>query len=347
MKSRTILGQERRRDGNRKHFEDHGPDILAKSDAMQRVLQMVDSVALAAHTSVLIQGESGTGKGLIARRIHNRSEKRPGAAFAEINCTSLAEGLLECEIFGCEKDAISGARVSRRGLLDTAEGGTAFLDEIGEMPPRIQGKLLHVLEQRTFRRIGSSKEMKLNARVVTSTNKDLAAEVKSGRFRLDLYHRLDVFNLRIPPLRERRDDIVPLAEEFLTLLATEMNRSVLGLHPHAERALRAHDYPGNVRELRNLMERAVILSSREMIGRAEIVLPPPPRQEPTSLDFFAVRLDDSGQPPTLDGLEAQYVSRLLTFAQGNRAKVARLLGVSYPTVVKKIADYRLEKVGSR
>jgi two-component system response regulator AtoC len=332
-----------------KQTQDEGDvNITAKSAAMQRVLEMVERVALAVHTSVLIHGESGTGKGLIARRIHNRTPGRSVAPFAAINCASLPESSLDGELFGYEKGTGPDAKTThRRGLLDVADGGTLLLDEIAEMHPGIQGKLMKMLEERTFRRLGGTKEIKLNARIVAATNRDLAFEVQHGRFRLDLYHRLNVFDLRIPPLRERREDIVPLAKEFLTLVSRDMNRGALGLHSRAEKLLRAHDYSGNVRELKNLIERAVILSTGDVIGPNEIVLPPPPQQEPSSLDFFAVRLDEAGQPPTLDGLEAQYIARLLTFAQGNRTKVARLLGVSYPTVIKKIADYRLNLDGSR
>jgi len=320
--------------------------FTAKSDAMQRVLEMVERVALAVHTSILIHGESGTGKSLIARQIHNKTPGRSAGPFASINCASLAESSIEIELFGYERGAAPDGKTQRPGLFDAAEGGTLFLDEIGEMHPGAQGKLMKILEERTFKRLGGTKGIRLNARIVAATNKDLAFEVKHGRFRADLYHRLNVFNLRIPSLRERREDIVPLAKEFLISVGKDMNRDVPALHSRAERVLRAHDYPGNVRELRNIIERAVILSTGDVIGPDEIVLPPPPGLEP-SLDFFAVRLDAAGQPPTLDGLEAQYIARLLAFAQGNRTKVARLLGVSYPTVVKKMADYRLDRDRSR
>ena len=320
----------------------HGEPVLVESGPMREVVQMVDKVALSEDTTVLIQGESGTGKELIANMIHQKTPGRCLQPFIEINCASLPDNLLESELFGYEKGAFTDAKAQKRGLFEAADHGTLFLDEIGEMPAGTQAKLLKALEEMTFRRLGGTRDLKVDVRVIAATNKDLAAEVKRGAFRLDLYHRLDVFHLRLPPLRERREDIVPLARKFLAMFGSRMKKPKLLLAKETERMLTSYDYPGNVRELRNLIERAVILSSGPTIGSECIVLSGPTR-DPDSSDFFSVKLEESGQPPTLDRLEAQYIVRLLEFAQGNRSHAARLLGVSYPTIAKKISDYGLAK----
>jgi DNA-binding NtrC family response regulator len=320
-----------------------GDLVLGESVSIREVVQMVEKVALAEDTTVLIQGESGTGKELVANLIHQKTPRRSLQPFIEINCASLPENLLESELFGYEKGAFTDAKAQKRGLFEAADQGTLFLDEIGEMKPGTQAKLLKVLEEMTFRRLGGTRDLKVDLRVIAATNKDLAAEVKRGTFRLDLYHRLDVFHLRLPPLRERRDDIVPLAKKFLAMFASRMKKPNLVLARETERILAAYDYPGNVRELKNLIERAVILSTGETIGPESIVLSGPSRDAADSAEFFAVELDASGQPPSLDRLEALYIAKLLSFAQGNRTQVARLLGVSYPTIAKKIADYGLTK----
>jgi DNA-binding NtrC family response regulator len=205
-----------------------------------------------------------------------------------------------------------------------------------------QAKLLKVLEEMTFRRLGGTRDLSINVRVVAATNKELADEVEQGRFRLDLYHRLDVFHLRVPPLRERREDILPLATHFLTRFSTRMRKPASKFAPETERLLLAYDYPGNVRELRNIVERAVILSTGERIDPDCIVISGPSRAAvPAPPSFFAIDVDPAGKPPDLEALERAYIARLLVFTSGNRTAVARLLGVSYPTIAKKIADYGL------
>jgi len=320
-----------------------GDLALGESAAIRDVVQMVEKVALSEDTTVLIQGESGTGKELVANLIHRKTPGRCLMPFIEINCASLPENLLESELFGYEKGAFTDAKAQKRGLFEAADQGTLFLDEIGEMRPGTQAKLLKVLEEMTFRRLGGTRDLKVDLRVIAATNKDLAAEVKRGAFRLDLYHRLDVFHLRLPPLRERRDDIVPLARKFVAMFALRMKKHKLVFARETEKILGSYDYPGNVRELKNLVERAVILSTGDTIGPESIVLSGPSGDGPDAAGFFAVELDESGQPPTLERLEAMYIAKLLAFAQGNRTQVARLLGVSYPTIAKKIADYGLGK----
>jgi two-component system response regulator AtoC len=341
LEAKRLQRQVRNLKGREKAAQ--GDLVLGESTAIREVVQKVEKVAVSEGTTVLIQGESGTGKELVANLIHQKTPGRCLQPFIEINCASLPENLLESELFGYEKGAFTDAKAQKRGLFEAADGGTLFLDEIGEMQPGTQAKLLKVLEEMTFRRLGGTRDLKVDVRVIAATNKDLAGEVKRGAFRLDLYHRLDVFHLRLPPLRDRRDDILPLARKFVDMFATRMKKPMLVLALETERILRAYDYPGNVRELRNLVERAVILSSSERIGPESIVLSGPTSDDVSSSQFFSIGLDEAGQPPTLDRLEAQYIARLLSFAQGNRTQVARLLGVSYPTVAKKIADYGLGK----
>jgi two-component system response regulator AtoC len=321
-----------------------GDFVAGSSPAIAHVLDMVDKVAHAADTTVLIQGESGTGKQLIANLVHRRTPVRSEQPLVEINCASLPENLLESELFGFERGAFTDAKAQKRGLFEGADGGTLFLDEIGEMPPGTQAKLLKVLEEMSFRRLGGTRDLKVNVRVIAATNKDLAAEVKRGTFRLDLYHRLDVFHLRLPPLRERPEDIAPLAAHFLSMFSKRMRKPGLSFSAEADRILRGYAYPGNVRELKNLVERAVILSATPVIGSDSIVLSGPALEGAATSLFFSLDTDAvTGKPPTLEQLEREYIARLLDHAQGNRTQVARLLGVSYPTVAKKIADYGLAK----
>jgi transcriptional regulator with GAF, ATPase, and Fis domain len=315
-------------------------EFLVVSAPMKAVLEQVDKVAESVTTTVLIQGETGTGKELIARRVHHLSPGRSAEPFVEINCASLPENLLESELFGYERGAFTDARQSKRGLFEAADRGTLFLDEVGELTASTQAKLLKVLEEQVFRRLGGTRDLKVDVRVVAATNKDLVMAVDKGSFRLDLYHRLDVFHLHLPPLRERREDVLPLARLFLRKFARGMGRPVKEFAPGAARILESYVYPGNVRELRNLVERAVILAGgAETIGPECIVLSGAGPAGTAAGTFFSVGLDDRKQPPTLADLEKLYLIRLLDFAAGNRAQVARLLGVSYPTVAKKISDY--------
>jgi two-component system response regulator AtoC len=318
-----------------------GDFVPGASAAMRKVIDMVDKVAEATETTVLIQGESGTGKELIADLIARRTPGRKDGPFVEINCASLPETLLESELFGYERGAFTDAKAQKRGLFEAADGGTLLLDEVGEMPMSLQAKLLKVLEELTFRRLGGTRDLSVDVRVVAATNKELADEVKKGTFRLDLYHRLDVFHIRVPPLRARREDVMPLARHFLEKFAARMRKSATRFAPATERLLLAYDYPGNVRELRNVIERAVILSSQEEVGPDCIVLSGSAGAPAVPAAFFSVELDGEGKPPNLGALERAYIARLLELTGGNRTAVARLLGVSYPTVAKKISDYGL------
>ena len=312
-----------------------------RSAAMREALDRLRAVAGSPSTSVLLQGESGTGKEVVARLLHAETPGRSEEAFVELNCAALSESLLESELFGHERGAFTDAKSSKRGLLEIADGGTLFLDEIGELPATVQAKLLRVLETMTFRRVGGTRDLTTDVRIVAATNRDLAAEVTAGRFRLDLFHRLDVFHLTVPPLRDRREDIAPLARHLLEQLAQRLSRTPPQLSAEAEAALLAYPWPGNVRELRNALERALILERGGSIGpRALLLGPTTPSAAavPTPADvFFSLRLIE-GRPPTLDELEKAYIERLLAHTGGNRTQAARLLGVSYPTIAKKITD---------
>ena len=246
--------------------------LVATSGAMRRVLATIKRVAAVPGTTVLIQGESGVGKELVARGIHERSA-RAGKQFVAINCAALSENLLEAELFGYERGAFTGADVKgKAGLFEVADGGTVFLDEVGEMPLALQTKLLRALQERRFRRVGGLGDVEVDVRVVAATNRDLRAEVAAGRFRQDLYFRLRVVPLQVPPLRDRPEDILPLAEHLLKRLAPELGRPGLKLSAEAEAAMTTYAWPGNVRELSNAIERAVIGAEGDQIRPADLVM---------------------------------------------------------------------------
>jgi transcriptional regulator with GAF, ATPase, and Fis domain len=242
--------------------------IVGRSGSMRRLMQLVQRVG-PQDTTVLVLGESGTGKELVARAVHQCSPRR-SKPFMAINCAALTETLLESELFGHEKGAFTGAITQKKGKLEAAEGGTVFLDEIGELAPQLQAKLLRVLQQREFERVGSTKTLPLNVRIVAATNRDLAGEVKKGAFREDLYHRLNVVALRTPSLRERPEDVPLLAEHFLRKSAQRIGRPIAGISPEAERLLIRYSWPGNVRELENAMERGVVLTETEWLMAADL-----------------------------------------------------------------------------
>jgi two-component system response regulator AtoC len=313
----------------------------SQSPAMREVLERARRVAQSPSTSVLLQGESGTGKEIVARFIHDQTPGRHEEAFVELNCAALSEGLLESELFGHERGAFTDAKASKRGLLELAAGGTLFLDEVGELGPQLQAKVLRALETTAFRRVGGTRDLSADVRIIAATNRNLDEEVRAGRFRLDLFHRLDVFQLTLPPLRERREDIAALARWLLERIAQRLLKPIPSLSTEALRILTGYDYPGNVRELRNILERAVILEISGTIEPDSLLLGSGKSGHPPADAFFSVGLA-GGEPPTLADLEKLYIERLLEHASGNRSQVARLLDVSYPTIAKKIADYGIK-----
>jgi DNA-binding NtrC family response regulator len=309
--------------------------MIGVSAALLRVKETITAVG-PSNINVLIQGESGSGKELVARAVHEASE-RAGRNFVAVDCCTLQEKLFESELFGHERGAFTGADRQKRGLIEGAEGGTLFLDEIGEIDPAIQAKLLRVLETGVFRRLGGTKDLQANIRVVAATNRDLAAMSRQGGFRSDLYYRLSTFVVEVPPLRSRRDDIPYLATHFIQNhnFSKRINKS---LASETIRRLTAYDWPGNVRELRNVVERAIILSQDSSSIR------------PEHLAFGAGNEENSVKvtlsfehEPTLEQLEAEYLRLQLAKQSGHRAKVAEVLGVSERNIYRLIQRYKLSE----
>ena len=304
--------------------------IIGDSGRMQEVLSLVRRVA-PSDATVLIRGESGTGKELIARALHYASP-RAGGPLVKVNCAALAESLLESELFGHEKGAFTGAVASRKGRFELADGGSIFLDEIGDLPPHLQVKLLRVLQEREFERVGSSRPVKVDVRLLAATHRDLEALVREGRFREDLYYRINVVTIVLPPLRERREDLPPLIEHFLRGFAGKNGKTVRGLTREAREALLRYDYPGNIRELENLIERAVVLTRDDVIGVEDLPLV---LEAPASGS-----VDEAGLIAAVEGLERRMIREALTKADGTQTRAAELLGIS-----ERVLRYKLKKYG--
>jgi DNA-binding NtrC family response regulator len=306
------------------------PLVLGRSPGMLAVLRTVERIA-GSEANILIEGESGTGKGLMAQAIHQQSPRARGP-FLVINCSGFQDQLLESELFGHERGAFTGATGLKQGLFEVAGQGTLFLDEVAEMSPAMQAKLLQVLDSREFRRVGGTRVHRADVRIIAATNKDLAQEVQAARFREDLYYRLNVVSLAIPPLRERKEDIPLLIEHFLKQFGTSYTRKTLS--PEALQLLTDYAWSGNVRELGNLVERLVILTPGDLIGpedlpsafRASQGAPPLPPRGPVSLAE----------------MERAHVARILAETGGRKLQAARLLGIDIKTLNKKIKDYRIE-----
>jgi two-component system, NtrC family, response regulator HydG len=310
--------------------------VIGSSPAWRKVGEMVEQIA-PSRATVLITGESGTGKELIAGLIHQLST-RADRPFVTLNAAALPATLLEAELFGHEKGAFTGAQQRKLGRFELADGGTLFLDEIGDMPPEVQVKILRVLQDGTFERLGSTRTLQVDVRVVAATNQDLMQEVEAGRFRLDLYYRLNVISLRLPALRERREDIPLLVAHFLRKYAVQNNKEVSGIQQQALQFLQLADWPGNVRELENVIERAVVLAKEPIIGIAEL---PAPFQEkelpPTPSDHFALPLN-----ATLADIEREAIAQALQHTGGNRQATARSLNIGLATLYRKLKEYRLQ-----
>ena len=300
--------------------------MVGDSTVIRDLSETIRRVAASATTRVLLLGESGTGKGLVARSIHNRSARAKGP-FVEVNCASLPEQLIEAELFGTEKGAFTGAHQRRLGLVALADGGTLFLDEIGEMPLALQAKLLHFLENGSYRPIGSGQARVAEVRVVAATNRDLAAEVRAGRFREDLYYRLAVIQLKLPALRERGGDIVALARHFAVKLAAESGVPPITLDEAATRLFERHGWPGNVRQLKNLVERLTILHPGRAISPAEL---------PPEMTDGAARSADAALDDRLDASERHLLTDALARAGGQKGRAAELLGISRHSLKRRL-----------
>jgi two-component system response regulator PilR (NtrC family) len=315
----------------------HPKDVLGRSRAMKQILDLVQRIA-SGRSTVLITGESGTGKERIARAVHDLSDRRD-KPFLVVNCGAIPETLVESELFGHERGAFTGASSRKLGIFREAEGGTVLLDEVGELPPPVQVKLLRVLQERKVRGVGEANETSIDVRVLAATNRVLEDEVRAGTFRQDLYYRLNVIRVEVPPLRDRREDVDELATHFLDRCAREQNKAIRAFSPDAARALDAYDFPGNVRELENIVERAVTLASGPLIGLGDL-----PHEvggavaQPTPA---LVELPSSGCD--LDGVLGEVERRLILQALersgGVRTSAAKLLGVTFRSL-----RYRMQKL---
>jgi transcriptional regulator with PAS, ATPase and Fis domain len=300
-------------------------DIVSRSAPMQRALDLARS---AAHTSstILILGESGTGKELLARAIHAESDRKTGP-FVAVSCAALTDTLLESELFGHEKGAFTGAVARRKGTFEAAHGGTLFLDEIGDISAKLQLDLLRVLEDRRFCRVGGNEPVTVDVRIIAATNRDLRKAVDTGQFREDLFYRLNVIPIQLPPLRDRREDIPLLVDHLLEQLCVELKRPIDGLARDAMALLMSYPFPGNIRELRNILERALVVAAGPIIHASDLNLQGP------------------GEAPdgTLESVERQHIMRILEQTGGNVSQAARILDIDRVTLYNKIKKYRLRE----
>jgi len=341
LKVRRLIEEERLRAENlRLQRELAGrwsvSSIVGKSAAMERIFDQVAKVANH-KTTILITGESGTGKELVARAIHHHGLRRE-KPFVAVNCSAIPEALLESELFGHVRGAFTSATSHKRGLFEEADGGTLLLDEIADLPATLQVKLLRAIQEGEIRRVGDTRTLKVDVRLLAAASKDLAAEVAAGRFREELYYRLNVMNIRIPPLRERPEDVPALLEHFLARFAAKLGKPVRGFSTEALAYLLGHAWPGNVRELENRVERAVLLAAGEQVTLAELVAPESPAAARRGPEFLP---DTLSVPQNKAALERHLIRRALEQAGGNKTQAAKLLELSYRALLMKIQDYRL------
>ena len=305
----------------------YGADrLVGDSTFTRRLRDMIRQLAASEALTILVQGESGTGKELVARALHYGSARRD-LPIIEVNCAAIPDTLFESELFGHEKGAFTDAKTGKKGLMELADRGTLFLDEVSEMSAGSQAKFLRCLQERVFKRVGGTRDIKVDVRVIAATNRPLEQLVRDGRFREDLYYRLNVIPVMLLPLRERRDDILPLARHFLAEFDAAFHKPIRGFAPDAEVRLQGYPWPGNVRELRNLIERLVLLGSSERIEVADL---PPPFSGPASAPATSVE-----ELQTLDDVERNYILRVVERV-GNKSKAARILGISRQTLRRKV-----------
>jgi DNA-binding NtrC family response regulator len=313
-------------------------DVIGESKAMRDIVDLMRTLATSRANTVLLLGESGVGKGLIARALHNASERRD-KPFLTITCTAIPETLLESELFGHERGAFTDAKSSKPGLFEVADGGTIFLDEIGDMPLGLQSKLLQVLEDRTFKRLGGVSDITVDVRVVAATNADLEKLVREGAFRTDLFYRLNTFPVRLPALRERPEDVPILLRFFIDKFNKEFNKQIRGVDDEAMEALQRHPWPGNVRELRNAVERAMILGQHSVLAKSDFAFSLESGRDGPGPDRL-LRLPPEGLD--VETLERDLVRQALERSGGNQSKAAQLLGMTRDQI-----RYRLEKYGGK
>jgi two-component system, NtrC family, response regulator AtoC len=307
-------------------------DLLSKSPAMQALFELAKTAARS-NSTILVLGESGSGKEVLARAIHAESPRLDGP-FVAVSCAALTETLLESELFGHEKGAFTGAIARRKGKFEAAHGGTLFLDEVGDIGPKLQLDLLRVLEERRVQRVGGNEPIEVDVRIIAATNRDLRKAALEGKFREDLFYRLNVIPVLIPPLRQRREDIPLLVESFVERLAVEMKKRIDGVSPDAMSALMAHDWPGNVRELRNVLERGAVVTTGAVIQLPDLGLPVKSEAMPRA-----------GTLASLEEVEKRHVAAVLGHAGGNVSQSARILGIDRVTLYNKMRKYGIRRDG--
>lgn len=330
--------------------------IIGESAAMRQVVQVVRKILNRPHVTVLIRGETGTGKEVVARAIHygrlssrsspaaNSGKPQLAGGFVEVNCTAIPENLLEAELFGYEKGAFTDAKLSKKGLFELAEGGTLFLDEIGDMSLVLQAKVLKAIEEKCFRRLGGTASIHVNTRIIAGTNADLEQRIADGRFRRDLYYRLNVINIVLPPLRERDGDIVLLARHFLARCAEDYATPARKFTPGAEEFLKNYDWPGNVRELRHVIERVALFCETSEINAKNIqeafgLNAPPPAVPVRSENRFGIEIPREGL--SLKESECRLIEETLRLTKGNKTRASQILGISRPRLSRKIDEYKI------
>ncbi len=317
--------------------------LVGESPAIQNIRRQIGVVANSDQVDVLIRGETGTGKEVVANLIHHNSERRQ-LAMVKINCGAIPDNLLESELFGYERGAFTGAAKTKKGLLELANGGTVFLDEIGELPLSMQSKLLTFLEDRRFKRVGGLHDIEVNVRVIAATNRDLRQAIARKEFREDLFYRLNVMQIAIPPLRERPEDILPLCHYFLVHFNRKFGKSIRGLEPQFARELTAYSWKGNVRELRNVLERCALFCEGDVLDRAVFLEAPFPSKKPVGDDTSrnaAISAPDFGEegislPKLLERIERDCIARALEISGNNYSKAAELLGITRFTLRRKL-----------
>ena len=312
-------------------------NLVAESEKMKEVLETTKKISLAPKTTVLLQGESGTGKELLAKAIHYHSP-RSDKTIVEINCAAIPDNLMESELFGYEAGAFTDAKKRKLGLFEKADEGTVFFDEIGDMSLNLQAKLLRVLEEETFNRLGGSKNIKVNIRVIAATNKDLERAVKKEEFRSDLFYRLNVVPIKIPPLRERKEDILPLALHFIEALNQELKRSYKKISSEAAASLINYPWPGNARELKNIMERIMSLHVSDEIKLNHIPLEIR-NYKKYSRSGMIEQINEKEDLITLEKLEKQYIHEVLEYTNNNKTKAAKILGIHPTSLFRKIKSW--------
>jgi two-component system, NtrC family, response regulator AtoC len=331
---RALEEVKARRELNRLHSLQEGryrtDQLIGESKSTRELREIIAQLARSEAATILIQGESGTGKELVAKGLHYESSRR-ALPFMEVNCAAITETLFESELFGHEKGAFTDAKATKKGLMELADRGTLFLDEVGEMSPGSQAKLLRCLQERVFKRVGGIRDIKVDVRVIAATNRPLEALVKEGRFREDLFYRLNVIPITIAPLRERREDVLPLAHHFLQDANRTFHKAVMGFARETESLLLGYGWPGNVRELKNLVERLVILSSSDLIEAHHLPV------QFTGVSDTPVVAATGKEARTLASIERAYIVKVVEQVHGNKSEAAKILGITRQTLRKKLA----------